>query len=334
MNSMSFREIRSTFLDFFKGRGHELVRSSSLIPRDDPSLLFTNAGMVQFKGLYLGTETRSYNRAVTSQKCVRAGGKHNDLENVGYTGRHHTFFEMLGNFSFGDYFKVEAIHWAWELLTKVYGLPADKLWASVYKDDDEAYEIWEKQIGVPAERIVRLGEKDNFWAMGDTGPCGPCSEVLIDQGPSVGCGRPDCSPHCDCDRHLEIWNLVFTQFDRSPDGTLTPLPKPNIDTGMGLERISAVVQGVTSNYDTDLFKDLIRGIENIAEKNYGDHAKQDVSFRVISDHARALAFLIGDGVLPSNEGRATFSGESSAGPSASARFSASRRISFTTSPAM
>ncbi len=183
MNTMTFREIRSTFLDFFKKRGHELVRSSSLIPRDDPSLLFTNAGMVQFKGLYLGTETRSYNRAVTSQKCVRAGGKHNDLENVGYTGRHHTFFEMLGNFSFGDYFKVEAIHWAWELLTKVYGLPADKLWASVYKDDDEAFEIWEKQIGVPAERIVRLGEKDNFWAMGDTGPCGPCSEVLIDQGP-------------------------------------------------------------------------------------------------------------------------------------------------------
>ena len=303
MNSMTFREIRSTFLDFFKGRGHELVRSSSLIPRDDPSLLFTNAGMVQFKGLYLGTETRSYNRAVTSQKCVRAGGKHNDLENVGYTGRHHTFFEMLGNFSFGDYFKVEAIHWAWELLTKVYGLPADKLWASVYEDDDEAYAIWEKQIGVPRERIVRLGEKDNFWAMGDTGPCGPCSEVLIDQGPSVGCGRPDCSPHCDCDRHLEIWNLVFTQFDRSPDGKLTPLPKPNIDTGMGLERISAVVQGVTSNYDTDLFRDLIHGIEGIAEKKYGDHAKQDVSFRVISDHARATAFLIGDGVLPSNEGR-------------------------------
>ena len=303
MNSMSFREIRSTFLDFFKGRGHELVRSSSLIPRDDPSLLFTNAGMVQFKGLYLGTETRSYSRAVTSQKCVRAGGKHNDLENVGYTGRHHTFFEMLGNFSFGDYFKVEAIHWAWELLTKVYGLPADKLWASVYKDDDEAFDIWEKQIGVPAERIVRLGEKDNFWAMGDTGPCGPCSEVLIDQGPGVGCGRPDCSPHCDCDRHLEIWNLVFTQFDRSSDGTLTPLPKPNIDTGMGLERISAVVQGVTSNYDTDLFKDLIRGIETLAEKKYGEHAKQDVSFRVISDHARATAFLIGDGVLPSNEGR-------------------------------
>jgi alanyl-tRNA synthetase len=303
MNKMTFREIRSTFLDFFKNRGHELVRSSSLIPRDDPSLLFTNAGMVQFKGLYLGTETRSYTRAVTSQKCVRAGGKHNDLENVGYTGRHHTFFEMLGNFSFGDYFKVEAIHWAWELLTKVYGLPADKLWASVYKDDDEAYAIWEKQIGIPRERIVRLGEKDNFWAMGDTGPCGPCSEVLIDQGPSVGCGRPECSPHCDCDRHLEIWNLVFTQFDRSPDGTLTPLPKPNIDTGMGLERISAVVQGVTSNYDTDLFKDLIRGIETIAEKKYGDHAKQDVSFRVISDHARATAFLIGDGVLPSNEGR-------------------------------
>ena len=303
MNFMTFRDIRATFLDFFKTRGHEIIRSSSLIPRDDPSLLFTNAGMVQFKGLYLGTETRSYSRAATSQKCVRAGGKHNDLENVGYTGRHHTFFEMLGNFSFGDYFKVEAIQWAWELLTRVYGLPADKLWASVYKDDDEAFGIWEKQIGLPAERIIRLGEKDNFWAMGDTGPCGPCSEVLIDQGPGVGCGRPECSPHCDCDRYLEIWNLVFTQFDRSPDGTLTPLPRPNIDTGMGLERISAVVQGVTSNYDTDLFKDLIRGIENIAEKKYGDHPKQDVSFRVISDHARAAAFLIGDGVVPSNEGR-------------------------------
>jgi alanyl-tRNA synthetase len=300
---MNFREIRAKFIDFFKERGHEVVPSSSLIPRDDPSLLFTNAGMVQFKGLYLGTEKRPYTRAVTSQKCVRAGGKHNDLENVGYTGRHHTFFEMLGNFSFGDYFKVEAIHWAWELLTEGYGLPADKLWASVYKDDDEAFAVWEKQIGVPAERIVRLGEKDNFWVMGDTGPCGPCSEILIDQGEGVGCGRAECGPGCECDRYLEIWNLVFTQFDRDPSGKLTPLANPNIDTGMGLERIAAVVQGVTSNYDTDIFKDIISFTEGIAEKRYGHEEKQDVSFRVIADHARAAAFLICDGVLPSNEGR-------------------------------
>jgi len=300
---MNFREIRAKFIDFFKERGHQVVGSSSLIPREDPSLLFTNAGMVQFKGLYLGTERRSYSRAVTSQKCVRAGGKHNDLENVGYTGRHHTFFEMLGNFSFGDYFKVEAIQWAWELLTEGYKLPADKLWASVYKDDDEAFDIWEKQIGVPADRIVRLGEKDNFWVMGDTGPCGPCSEIIIDQGEEVGCGRSECGPGCECDRYLEIWNLVFTQFDRDPQGNLTPLASPNIDTGMGLERIAAVVQGVTSNYDTDLFRDIISFTENIAEKRYGDHARQDVSFRVISDHSRAAAFLICDGVLPSNEGR-------------------------------
>jgi alanyl-tRNA synthetase len=300
---MNFREIRAKFIDFFKERGHEIVASSSLIPRDDPSLLFTNAGMVQFKGLYLGTEKRAYTRAVTSQKCVRAGGKHNDLENVGYTGRHHTFFEMLGNFSFGDYFKVEAIHWAWELLTEGYGLPADKLWASVYKDDDEAFAIWEKQIGVPPDRIVRLGEKDNFWVMGDTGPCGPCSEIIIDQGEGVGCGMADCAPGCECDRYLEIWNLVFTQFDRDASGKLTPLASPNIDTGMGLERIAAVVQGVTSNYDTDLFRDIISFTEGIAEKHYGREEKQDVSFRVIADHARAAAFLICDGVLPSNEGR-------------------------------
>ena len=300
---MHFREIRQKFLDFFKTQNHEILPSSSLIPRDDPSLLFTNAGMVQFKGLFLGTEKRSYTRAATSQKCVRAGGKHNDLENVGYTGRHHTFFEMLGNFSFGDYFKVEAIHWAWELLTRGYGLPPDKLWASIYRDDDEAYRIWEQEIGIPPERIVRLGEKDNFWAMGDTGPCGPCSEILIDQGKGVGCGSSECGPGCDCDRYLEIWNLVFTQFDRDPSGKLTPLPKTNIDTGMGLERIAAVVQGVTSNYDTDLFKDIIARIEDIAGKKYGSNSKQDISFRVISDHARATAFLIGDGVMPSNEGR-------------------------------
>ncbi len=300
---MDFREIRRTFLDFFHAKGHEIVDSSSLVPRDDPTLLFTNAGMVQFKGLYLGEEKRSYTRATTSQKCVRAGGKHNDLENVGHTPRHHTFFEMLGNFSFGDYFKEEAISWAWELLIEKYKLPADKLWISVYKDDDEAYEIWENEIGIPAERIVRLGEKDNFWAMGDIGPCGPCSEILIDQGESMSCGRPECGPGCDCDRYLEIWNLVFTQFDRNSEGSLTPLPKPNIDTGMGLERIAAVVQGVTSNYDTDIFKPYITALETISAKRYGKDKRQDISFRVIADHARAAAFLIGDGVMPSNEGR-------------------------------
>ncbi|MEE9612710.1 MAG: alanine--tRNA ligase, partial [Desulfatiglandales bacterium] len=300
---MNFREVRQKFLDYFKTNDHEIVSSSSLIPRDDPTLLFTNAGMVQFKNLFLGEEKRSYTRAVTSQKCVRAGGKHNDLENVGYTPRHHTFFEMLGNFSFGDYFKREAISWAWELLTEVYKLPTDKLYVSVYKDDDEAYEIWNEEIGVSAERIVRLGEKDNFWAMGDTGPCGPCSEILIDQGEPLSCGKPDCGPGCDCDRYLEIWNLVFTQFDRDPQRNLKPLPKPNIDTGMGLERLTAIVQGVTSNYDTDLFRDLIGLIEDLSERGYGEDRKQDISFRVISDHSRAAAFLIGDGVIPSNEGR-------------------------------
>ena len=300
---MNFREIRKAFIEYFKERGHEVVPSSSLIPHDDPSLLFTNAGMVQFKRLYLGEEKRAYTRAVTSQKCLRAGGKHNDLENVGYTARHHTFFEMLGNFSFGDYFKRETITWAWDLLTNGFRLPKDKLYVSIYKDDDEAFEIWHKEIGVPADRIVRLGEKDNFWAMGDTGPCGPCSEILIDQGEELSCGRPDCAPGCDCDRYLEIWNLVFTQFDRKPDGSLIPLPSPNIDTGMGLERIAAVVQGVKSNYDTDLFKDLISEIERLSGKDYGRQEKQDVSFRVIADHSRAAAFLIGDGVMPSNEGR-------------------------------
>ena len=299
---MNFREIRKKFLDYFKDRDHRIVDSASLIPRDDPTLLFTNAGMVQFKGAFLG-EKMDYSRAATSQKCVRAGGKHNDLENVGYTPRHHTFFEMLGNFSFGDYFKEEAIEWGWDLLTEGYNLPGERLHVSVYKDDDEAYRIWEEKIGVPSDRIVRLGEKDNFWAMGDTGPCGPCSEIHIDQGLSLGCGRPDCAPGCDCDRFLEIWNLVFTQFDRDQEGNLTPLPKPNIDTGMGLERITAVVQGVTSNYDTDLFRDIILRIEDVSQKRYGDDEKQDVAFRVISDHARSLSFLIGDGIIPSNEGR-------------------------------
>ena len=300
---MDFREIRRQFLEYFRAHDHEIVESAPLIPKDDPTLLFTNAGMVPFKRLFLGEEKRGYARAASSQKCVRAGGKHNDLENVGYTPRHHTFFEMLGNFSFGDYFKEAAIAWAWELLTGVYRLPAERLYVSVYRDDDEAYRLWEEKIGVPAERIVRLGEKDNFWAMGDTGPCGPCSEILIDQGQDLGCGRPECGPGCDCDRYLEIWNLVFTQFDRDADGNLNPLPRPNIDTGMGLERITAVIQGVRSNYETDIFRDLIGRVEDLAGKPYGRNRREDVAFRVISDHARAAAFLIGDGILPSNEGR-------------------------------
>ncbi len=300
---MDSREIRQKFLEFFKARDHEIVESASLVPKDDPSLLFTNAGMVQFKALFLGQEKRNYVRAATSQKCVRAGGKHNDLENVGYTPRHHTFFEMLGNFSFGDYFKEKAILWAWELLTEGYALPGDRLHVSVYTDDDEAYRIWQDRVGLPSERIVRLGKKDNFWAMGDTGPCGPCSEIHFDQGPSLGCGRPECAPGCDCDRYLEIWNLVFTQYDRDSEGNLTPLPNPNIDTGMGLERLASVVQGKTSNYETDLFTDLICRIEDISGRKYGEDEKQDVAFRVISDHARATTFLIGDGVMPSNEGR-------------------------------
>lgn len=300
---MNFREIRRTFLEYFRNKDHEIVSSSSLIPRDDPTLLFTNAGMVQFKSLFLGEEKRSYTRAATSQKCVRAGGKHNDLENVGHTTRHHTFFEMLGNFSFGDYFKREAITWAWELLVEGYKLDPGRLYVSVYEEDDEAYDIWQKDIGLPGARIVRLGAKDNFWAMGDTGPCGPSSEILVDQGESLSCGRPECAPGCDCDRYLEIWNLVFTQYDRDQKGNLSPLPNPNIDTGMGLERIAAVVQGVTSNYHTDLFRDLIGRIEDLSEMRYGEDPKKDLSFRVISDHARAAAFLIGDGIMPSNEGR-------------------------------
>ncbi|HEX9781323.1 MAG TPA: alanine--tRNA ligase-related protein, partial [Opitutaceae bacterium] len=238
---MKANELRKLFLDYFAERGHKVVPSSSLVPKNDPTLLFTNAGMVQFKGVFLGEDSRDYKRAVTSQKCVRAGGKHNDLENVGHTARHHTFFEMLGNFSFGDYFKKDAISFAWEFLTKVVKLPKDKLWVTIYKDDDEAMKLWQDVAGVSADRIVRLGEKDNFWQMGDTGPCGPCSEILIDQGPEVSCGRVECAVGCDCDRFLEIWNLVFMQYNRDETGRLTPLPKPSIDTGMGLERISAVV---------------------------------------------------------------------------------------------
>ena len=300
---MTGSEIRKKFLEYFKERGHAIVASSSLIPKEDPTLLFTNAGMVQFKNLFLGQEKRDYKRAATSQKCVRAGGKHNDLENVGFTARHHTFFEMLGNFSFGDYFKDEAIAWGWEFLTEVMGLPEDRMWVSVFRDDDEAFEIWNKKIGVPAERIVRMGEKDNFWMMGDTGPCGPCSEIYYDLGKDVGCGRPECSLECDCGRYVEIWNLVFTQYNRDESGTLTPLPRPNIDTGMGLERLAAVMQGVESNYDCDLFRDIILHIEGISGKKYKDNKEDDISIRVIADHCRAVTFLISDGVLPSNEGR-------------------------------
>ena len=295
--------IRESFLRFFESKGHTRVASSSLIPKDDPTLLFTNAGMVQFKNAFLGLENRGYTKAVTCQKCARAGGKHNDLENVGVTARHHTFFEMLGNFSFGDYFKEEAIAWAWEYLIDVVKLPKEKLWITIFENDDEAFKIWHEKMKVPADRIIRMGEKSNFWMMGETGPCGPCSEILYDQGEGTGCGRPDCDIYCDCDRHLEIWNNVFTQFDRDESGKLTPLPKPNIDTGMGLERLTAVIQGVKSNYDTDLFTPIIRFVEKISGKTYGKNADNDVSIRVIADHSRAVTFLIGDGILPSNEGR-------------------------------
>ncbi|MGZ3513479.1 MAG: alanine--tRNA ligase [Thermodesulfobacteriota bacterium] len=299
---MTSDEIRRAFLNYFEERGHRAVRSSSLIPQNDPTLLFTNAGMVQFKGVFLGEETRDYKRATTSQKCVRAGGKHNDLEIVGKTARHHTFFEMLGNFSFGDYFKKEAIEMGWDLLIRHWGLPTEKMWVTIYLDDDEAFHLW-RRVGVAEDRIVRLGEKDNFWAMGETGPCGPCSEIVIDQGEGVGCGRPDCRVGCDCDRFLELWNLVFMQFNRDSEGRLHPLAKPSIDTGMGLERISAILQGVKSNYETDLFKPIFKEIERVSRVPYGKDPRSDTSLRVIADHSRAATFLISDGVLPSNEGR-------------------------------
>ena len=295
---MKSAEVRQKFLEFYQSRGHEIVASSPLVPGNDPTLLFTNAGMVQFKDLFLGKEKRSYERAVSSQRCVRAGGKHNDLENVGYTARHHTFFEMLGNFSFGDYFKHEAIAFAWEFVTKELGLPADRLWVTVYEDDDEAADIWIKEIGVDPARLSRLGEKDNFWAMGDTGPCGPCSEIFYDHGADVPGGPPG-TPEEDGDRYVEIWNLVFMQYDRAEDGTLTPLPKPSVDTGMGLERVSAVMQGVHSNYQIDLFANLIGATADII----GVKQRDLPSLYVIADHIRACSFLIVDGVLPSNEGR-------------------------------
>jgi alanyl-tRNA synthetase len=306
--SMTGSELRQKFLDYFTRHGHTVVRSSPLVPAQDPTLLFTNAGMVQFKSVFLGEEQRAYQRAVTAQKCVRAGGKHNDLENVGRTARHHTFFEMLGNFSFGDYFKEDAITFAWEFLTTDLGLPKDRLKATVFTDDDEAYELWKGIAGLNDDRILRLGEKDNFWAMGDTGPCGPCSEVHFHQGDHIPCaeeqaGRPCLGPACDCDRWLEIWNLVFMQFNRAASGELTPLPKPSIDTGMGLERIAAVVQEKQSDYDTDLFRPIISHVERIAKLRYGADADHDVSMQVIADHARTATFLITDGVTPSNEWR-------------------------------
>ncbi len=296
MNSSA--EIRKKFLEFFRARGHEIVPSGPLVPANDSTLLFTNAGMVQFKDVFLGRDQRSYRRATTSQRCVRAGGKHNDLENVGYTARHHTFFEMLGNFSFGDYFKRDAIHFAWDFLTAEVGLPAERLWVTVYEDDDEAATIWLDEIGVPEARFARIGAEDNFWSMGDTGPCGPCTEIFYDHGPEVAGGPPG-TPEQDGDRYIEVWNLVFMQYDRSADGTLIPLPKPSVDTGMGLERLAAVLQGVHSNYEIDLFRNLIVA----AAEATNSHDLRSDSLKVIADHIRSCAFLIVDGVSPSNEGR-------------------------------
>ena len=295
---MTAAEVRRAFLEFFRERGHAVVASSPLVPGNDPTLLFTNAGMVQFKDVFLGKDLRDYSRAATSQRCVRAGGKHNDLENVGYTARHHTFFEMLGNFSFGDYFKRDAIHFAWAFVTGTLKLDPNRLWVTVFRDDDEAARIWIDEIGVPKDRVTRMGEKSNFWAMGDTGPCGPCTEIFYDHGAHIPGGPPG-SPDEDGDRYVEVWNLVFMQYDRTPDGTLTPLPKPSVDTGAGLERLSAVMQGVTNNYDIDLFRGIVRAAADLARTD--DLANP--SLRVIADHIRACTFLIVDGVLPSNEGR-------------------------------
>ena len=298
MKKMTSAELRTSFLEFFRQRGHSIEPSSSLIPGNDPTLLFTNAGMVQFKDVFTGRETRDFTKAVTTQRCVRAGGKHNDLENVGYTARHHTFFEMLGNFSFGDYFKREAIHYAWDFLTKELEIPASKLWVTVFEEDSEAENIWLQEVGVPANRLSRIGAKDNFWSMGDVGPCGPCSEIFYDHGEDIPGGPPG-SPDEDGDRYIEVWNLVFMQYDRSADGTLTPLPKPSVDTGMGLERISAVLQHVHNNYEIDLFQPIIKAAAEIV----GTTDLTKSSLRVIADHIRSCAFLVADGVLPSNEGR-------------------------------
>ena len=298
LKSMTSSEIRGSFLEFFRKNGHTVLPSSSLVPGNDSTLLFTNAGMVQFKDLFLGKEVRGYSRAATAQRCVRAGGKHNDLENVGYTARHHTFFEMLGNFSFGDYFKREAIHFAWNFVTGTLGIPKDRLWVTVYEEDDEAERVWTEEIGIDPTRCTRMGEKSNFWSMGETGPCGPCSEIFYDHGAEIAGGPPG-TPDEDGDRYVEIWNLVFMQYDRSSDGVLVPLPKPSVDTGMGLERVAAVMQGVHSNYDIDLFKALIRAAAEIT----GTDDLESSSLRVIADHIRACTFLIIDGVVPSNEGR-------------------------------
>ena len=293
---MKTSDIRKAFLDFFNSKNHEVVASSSLVPSNDETLLFTNAGMVQFKDVFLGTETKNFKRAATSQRCIRAGGKHNDLENVGYTLRHHTFFEMLGNFSFGDYFKEDAIKFAWEFLTEILKLDKEKLWITVYKDDDEAEEIWKNIIGIDPGRIARLGDDDNFWSMGDTGPCGPCSEIFYDHGEHID-GTPPGAEGDEGDRFIEIWNLVFMQFNRDESGKMEPLPKPSVDTGMGLERIAAVLQGANSNYETDVFKDLI----NASEKILGSQGS--TSHKVIADHIRSSVFLISDGVIPEKEGR-------------------------------
>jgi len=296
-------EIRESFLRFFEARGHRVLPSASLVPRGDPTLLFTNAGMVPFKRVFLGEEVPAGARAATAQKCMRVSGKHNDLENVGRTPRHHTFFEMLGNFSFGDYFKREAIGYAWELVTEGLGLAPERLVATVFREDDEAHEIWRRDIGLPEAKVIRLDEEENFWAMGETGPCGPCSEIHVDFGPREACTSTPCTPACSCGRFLEIWNLVFMQFDRSSDGRMVPLPRPSIDTGAGLERLAAVIQGVASNYETDLFRGILSRIQEISGVARGTDPEKDVSQNVIADHTRALAFLIGDGVLPSNEGR-------------------------------
>src|SRR6202521_4733228 len=298
LRSMTTSEIRRAFLEFFRERGHTIVPSSPLVPGNDPTLLFTNAGMVQFKDVFLGKEARDYSRAATAQRCLRAGGKHNDLENVGYTARHHTFFEMLGNFSFGDYFKKEAIHFAWNYVTGTLGIPKDRLWVTVYKEDDEAARIWTEEIGIDPTRCTRMGDQSNFWSMGETGPCGPCTEIFYDHGPEIAGGPPGSADE-DGDRYVEIWNLVFMQYDRSSDGVLVPLPKPSVDTGMGLERVAAVMQGVHSNYDIDLFRSLIRSAAEVT----GTEDLQSSSLRVIADHIRACTFLIVDGVVPSNEGR-------------------------------
>ncbi|MFB3895697.1 MAG: alanine--tRNA ligase [bacterium] len=296
---MQTNEIRAKYLDFFKRHGHTIVPSDGLIPKNDPTLLFTSAGMVQFKDHFLGKIKLDFHRAVSCQKCLRTS----DIENVGRTARHHTFFEMLGNFSFGEYFKPDAIRWAWQFVTEELRLPQEKLWVSIYTEDDESFNLWHQEAGVAENRIVRLGEDSNFWSMGDTGPCGPCSEILIDQGPEMGCGKPTCAVGCDCDRYLEFWNLVFTQFDRQPDGKLLSLPKKNIDTGMGLERTAAIVQGVHTNFDIDIIRPIIEYVHEFTDTRYGANPKSDMSFRLIADHSRALTFAISEGILPSNDGR-------------------------------